>query len=229
MLKKYTATKTINSSNRDSISCFQNVVGCTFDGSFTDTIDMIGYGTCQAVVMWSQYFCYSDPNLYSIVFSDFTAYPLHGACDSVETSWHNLFNTHQLDQLEADIIDFNKVAQQILQNDISIEFAEDNMTFFQCGGNNLVLNAHFYFSSCFNTCVKFVNKNGYPSVRYIMSPCGQACCRSTTYYCYNTTTQMVQISPTTSQQIGSCSELASSNSCPIGYFDISRDCDKSCN
>lgn len=218
-----------------------SITGC-FNGSVSntpcnnppqskiDTIDMPGYGNCKAVVTWDQYWCPVNSGgswLPTVVFDNFSAAPLDGSCDSVVLAWQNLVTSGNLSQFEADLTAFNLIAQNILKNEVMTQIATALSPFLNCGGNNVLLYSKFYTSTCAKTCYKLVIEKGVPKFYFVQRRCGISCCEELTAYCWNTITNSLQVSNTTKSAIGLCTGDFSTT-CPNGYFQLSKFCEKPC-
>lgn len=216
------------------IGCFNGTVNGTPCASppqpKIDTIVMPGYGNCQAVVTWDQYWCpgtISGGNLGTIVFDNFSAAPLDGSCDSVVLEWLNLVNNGNLTKFESDLITFNLVAENELKDIVMSNLGQLYAPFINCQGNNLLLYSNFYKSTCAKTCYKVVIQKGIPKFSFVQKRCGESCCKETTGYCWNSFTNSLQVSNTTKASIGLCTE-EKETVCPNGFFPLSKFCERPC-
>jgi len=230
IMKQY--TKTINLENRGNTinDCFDET-GCVFLGTFTDTIPVPGYGSCLAVITWDQYWCpfsIGGTLAANVVFENFSAAPLTGAgCDSLNTSWYNLFLANNLAQFESDLYDFNYAAREDLQKMIMEQYTTLYGTIVDCEDGAILLYSKFNVATCYKTCFKFVFSGGRPYTLYISKLCGDVCCEATTAYCWNSKTMQIETSDPTYNRVGFCSEELETD-CPVGWSSFKRGCTDIC-
>ncbi len=214
------------------INCY-DVSDCQPKVTYTDTISMVGYGDCKAVVTWDQYWCpfFTGAGwIGTVKFDNFTAKPLAGSCDSVVMAWHNYELTNNLTQLEADLAAFVYAAQDIIRDKVMLGIANYLDVFIPCGGTNILLYAEFYTSNCKKECYKFTIVKGRPVFETSTVFCDVSCCVETTRYCWNSLNNTIEISTPTVSSVGSCPELsANPHTCPEGFFPLSESCQKDCN
>ena len=230
IMKQYTKVIKVENRGNTISDCF-NETGCVFLGTFSDTIPVSGYGSCLAVISWDQYWCpfnIGGTNAANVVFENFSAAPLNGAgCDSLNTSWYNLYLANNLAQFESDLYDFNYAAREGLQKMIMEQYTNAFGPIVDCEDGSVLLYSKFNIATCYKTCYKFIFSGGRPYTLYISKLCGEVCCESTTAYCWNSKTKEIVTSDPSYNRVGFCTNEIETT-CPNGYSSFTRGCSDIC-
>ncbi len=200
----------------DSSECF-TTCPIVID-SIIDTVQIPGT-SCFAQVKYSVHRCLESigPVKLTEIFNNFSASPIYGmGCDSLVRFWDSLHNSSLMDSLILQIERFHVLAGKAAEEKYMKKFVINNKSIFDCSTNNVLLFADFYWDQCYTWCFKYIIVNNKPQTDYQRRSCGEACCKRSTRYCWDSVDNMVKKFPPTVETIGFCmSELPAQ--CPEGY------------
>lgn len=233
-LKQLNVTQGIKNSSLIEYNCFTDEPSgahCTLQNSaLTQTISLPApYSPCRAVVTYDLWWCYHDSNneIFSIVFDNFSAYPEPGSdCQSLLDDWLDLWNNSDYEELDAEIEAFTKAAINALEEIVMQQLTYNNRALFPCGATPAkYLSSDFHTQLCYSICAKVVYHAGPPSydeLVWLETECGEACCKRTYQWCWNSTlNRAVKTGPAYSQ-VGDCDSFPG---CPSGYTQL-KDCEE---
>lgn len=204
------------SASTDSSECF-TTCPIVID-SIIDTVQIPGT-SCFAQVKYSVHRCLesTSPVKLTEIFNNFSASPIYGmGCDSLVRFWDSLHNSSLMDSLILQIERFHVLAGKAAEEKYMKKFVINNKSIFDCSTNNVLLFADFYWDQCYTWCFKYIIVNNKPQTDYQRRSCGEACCKRSTRYCWDSMDNIVKKFPPTVETIGFCmSELPAQ--CPEGY------------
>jgi len=222
-----------NMQTTEILSCY-NPQGCS-KTTDTATIDMPGYGDCKAQVIWNQYWCAvtypGGGHIVTVVFDSVSVTPLvqSGYCDSVVSSWNDLYLNNNLSQLEQDIYDFESVADSIIRDSVMRSIVLKSRPFSNCDSPNFFLNSKFYKADCYTTCFKITVIGGVLQPYVRKNYCGEVCCIEENGWCWNVLGDSIQKTNTVKIPIGICEYQELGTNCEKGFFGLSKYCIDHCN